>query len=84
MKYKDSRIKKEVEPQVGDFIYGNDVIRVIISPDDDKYSAVILNGNYAGNVVRIYSSINDLIEEYKSILPDFELIKSEEMTLIRQ
>lgn len=84
MKYKDSRIKKEVEPKVGDFIYGNGVIRLIISPDDDKYSVVLLNGNYAGNVAKIYPSINDLIEHYKSIFPGFELIKSEEMTLIRQ
>ena len=84
MEYKDNRIKKEVEPKVGDFIYGNGVIRLIISPDDDKYSVVLLNGNYAGNVAGIYPSINDLIQHYKSIFPGFELIKSEEMTLIRQ
>lgn len=84
MKYKDSRIKKEVEPQVGDFIYGNGVIRLIISPDDGKYAVAILSGYCGGHVGGIHDSIEDLIEYYRSILPDFELIKSEEMTLIRQ
>lgn len=84
MKYKDNRIKKEVEPQVGDFIYGNGAIRLIISPDVCKYAVAILSDYCGGHVGGIYDSIEDLIEHYKSILTDFELIKSDELELIRR
>lgn len=90
MKYIDERVIKEskVGAKAGDFIYAGGDLRVIwetVEMGKPRYKAIYVTGEEpfmgAGDVE---NSLEELVKFYKEIYEDFELIKSEEMELIRR
>ena len=88
MRYIDERALKENEAvaEVGDFIFADGDLMVITKTytPDIKYRAVLVVGEYAFNGAGV---TEDSIEEVVSCLKeygDFELIKSDEMKLVRE
>lgn len=89
MKYIDERSKKncEAEVKVGDFILANGDLRVICERyenDETIYNTVYLTGTSPCKGFGLVShSIEELVEFYKKNYDDFELIKSDEIKLVR-
>lgn len=90
MKYSDMRNIKEEKnvAKVGDFIFAGDELRVIHKTCINGavvYQAIFITSSGAfdgsGNME---SSIEELLSCYKEVFSDFELIKADEMELVRR
>ena len=83
MKFINKTINKNVA-KVGDFIFADGELRVIFMDGNGKYRAIYVTGKDAFNgSVAVENSIEILVGFYKESYDDFELIKSEEMQLVR-
>ena len=83
MKFKNVKKQKETIAEVGDFIFAGEMLMLIIR-DDCEYKTFVLKGYDAFNGFGLTrKSIEDLVTCYKSLYSNFELIKSNEITLVR-
>lgn len=83
MKFINKTINKNVA-KVGDFIFADGELRVIFMDGNGKYRAIYVTGKDAFNGSgAVENSIEILVGFYKESYDDFELIKSEEMQLVR-
>lgn len=84
MIYIDKRIKED-SAKVGDFIYANGELRAIVfNKTLDRYQSLYVTGEEAfSKVGDTAGKIEDIVEFYRAF-EDFQLIKSEEMKLIRE
>lgn len=86
MKYSDKRNRKEAK--AGDFIYADGELRVIHKTCVNgavSYEAIFVTGSryFEGSVV-VENSIEELVGFYKRMYVDFELIRADEMELVRR
>lgn len=83
MEFINKTINKNVA-KVGDFIFADGELRVIFRDSYGKYRTIYVTGKDAFNGSgRVENSIEILVGFYKEGFDDFELIKSEEMQLVR-
>ena len=83
MEFINKTINKNVA-KVGDFIFADGELRVIFRDGNGKYRIIYVTGKHAFNGRGVAEdTIEELIESYKESCSDFELIKSEEMQLVR-
>lgn len=88
MIYTDERKQEKREAKVGDFIFAGGELRVIwegLDSGKTVFKAIYVTGCEpfcgAGSVD---TSIEEMIEFYKGNYEDFELIKADEMELVRR
>lgn len=83
MKFINKTINKNVA-KVGDCIFANGELRVIFRDGNGKYRTIYVTGKDAFNGSGVTEdTIEEIIELYEKEYNDFELIKSEEMRLVR-
>lgn len=83
MRYIDEKKKEEVKAEVGDFIFADGDLFVIYKRVSE-YQAIYMTGQYAFVGAGITEkSIEEIVNFFKQY-DDFELIKSDEMELIRR
>lgn len=84
MKFINKTKIEKVEAKVGDFIFANGNLRVIYKESEFEYRAIYVTGEYAFDGEGLSKdTIDEIIEFYRDTCEDFELIKSEEMQLVR-
>lgn len=88
MIYTDERKQEKINAKAGDFIYADGQLRVIWATTENgksKFKSIYVTGNGSFNGDgTVEDSIEDMINFYKRHYEDFELIKSEEMELVRR
>ena len=83
MEFINKTINKNVA-KVGDFIFADGELRVIFRDSNEKYRTIYVTGKNAFNGSGVTEdTIEEIIELYEKEYNDFELIKSEEMQLVR-
>ena len=83
MKFINKTINKNVA-KVGDFIFADGELRVVFKDGNGKYRTIYVTGKDAFNGSgATEDTIEILVESYRESYDDFELIKSEEMQLVR-
>ena len=83
MKFINKTINRNIA-EVGDFIFADGELRVIFRDGNGKYRAIYVTGKDAFNGSgTVENSIEILVGFYRESYNDFELIKSEEMQLVR-
>lgn len=83
MKFINKTINRNIA-EVGDFIFADGELRVICRDSDGRYKTIYVTGKDAFNGSgTVENSIEILVGFYKESYDDFELIKSEEMQLVR-
>lgn len=84
MKFINKTIENKNVAKVGDFIFADGELRVIFMDSSGKYRTIYVTGKDAFNGSgTVESSIEILVGFYKESYNDFELIKSEELQLVR-
>lgn len=84
MKFINKTIENKNVAKVGDFIFADGELRVIFMDGNGKYRTIYVTGKDAFNGSgTVESSIEILVGFYKESYNDFELIKSEELQLVR-
>lgn len=84
MKFINKTIENKNVAKVGDFIFADGELRVIFMDSNGKYRTIYVTGKDAFNGSgTVESSIEILVGFYKESYNDFELIKSEELQLVR-
>ena len=84
MKFINKTIENKNIAEVGDFIFADGELRVICRDGDGRYKTIYVTGDdaFCGSG-SIEDTIEILVGFYKESYDDFELIKSEEMQLVR-
>lgn len=88
MKYIDERVEGKKEAEVGDFIFADGDLRVIWEGREDGkpvFKTIYVTGTepFLGCGLG-ETSIDELVKYYKESYDDFELIKSEELKIVRE
>lgn len=84
MEFINKTIENKNVAKVGDFIFADGELRVIFMDGNGKYRTIYVAGKDAFNGSgTVENSIEILVGFYKESYDDFELIKSEEMQLVR-
>lgn len=84
MEFINKTIENKNVAKVGDFIFADGELRVIFRDSNGKYRTIYVTGKDAFNGRgATEDTIEELIESYKEGFDDFELIKSEELQLVR-
>lgn len=84
MKFINKTIENKNIAEVGDFIFADGELRVIFRDGNGKYRAIYVTGEEAfDGSGTTEDTIEILVGFYRESYNDFELIKSEEMQLVR-